>query len=59
MLGVPPFGTITFRAANVDGNALGARDPIAVSRVIFGHLRIRTGPINSAGTSFTTTFKHT
>ena len=59
LLGVPPFGTITFHAAKVDGHALGASDPTAVNRVLLGILRIRTGPLSSAGTSFATTFKHT
>lgn len=58
LLGVPPFGTITFTAAKADGHALAASHPTAVNRIIFGVLQIRTGPLNSAGTSFTTTFKH-
>jgi hypothetical protein len=59
LLGVPPFGAITFRGAKVDGSALGASDPTAINRVKFSTLQIRTGPLDSTGTSFSTTFKHT
>jgi len=55
---VPRFGTITFSAAEVNGTALGASHPTAVNRTFFGTLQIRTGPLDSTGTSFPTTFKH-
>jgi hypothetical protein len=56
---VPPFGTITFSAAKVNGTALGASHPAAINRTFLGTLQILTGPLDSTGTSFTTTFKHT
>jgi len=56
---VPPFGTITFSAAKVNDTALGASNPTAINRTFFGTLQILTGPLDSTGTSFTTTFKHT
>jgi hypothetical protein len=55
---VPPFGTMTFSAAEVNGAALGASNPTAINRTFFGTLQILTGPLDSTGTSFTTTFKH-
>jgi len=58
LLGVPPFGAITFSAAKVNGSALGASSPTPVNRTLFSTLKISTGALDSTGTSFTTNFRH-
>jgi peptidase A4-like protein len=58
LLGVPPFGTVTFSAAKVNGSALGASSPTPVYRTLFSTLKIFTGALDSTGTSFTTNFQH-
>ena len=59
LLGVPGFGTLTFTHCLIDGTALANAHPAQYQRVnSTGMVQIATGALSSAGTTFTTRFKH-
>ena len=57
-VGVPPFGTMTFKHVQVGNVSLGTANPTGVDRVNGVTLQIRTRPIVAIGTKFKMSFVH-